>query len=229
MTVSPASGIQYPVSSIAMNIEIIERCRLKRGGMLRGTYAEIRGSRMKVYAGAWAFYVPGLGAKILHSFQGSCHCIHATAPGRREVFEGTARLHDRRYSLDEWHRAYYTDVSRRAAENYVAARRLHDCGLGPAVAGCVAVPSFESFYAAGASHSFGILVEDLRRYPRRRPVTLAQLESAGVAPDRTASCIRQQIRGYVSDLNSVVGVTPVDAEAEVLAVQYQLERACNRC
>jgi len=212
-----------------MNIEIIEQCHLKRRGMLRGTYAEIGRSRLKAHTGAWAFYVPRIGAKILHAFQGLCHCIHATAPGRREVFDGTAHLYDGRYSLDEWRSTYETAVSRRAAENYVAACRLHDCGLGPRVAGCVAVLRFESFYDAGASHSFGIVVEDLRRYPRRPTVTLEQLKSAGVNADRTSSCIRQPIRGYVSDLNSVVGVTPVNAEAEVLAVQYQLERACNRC
>lgn len=212
-----------------MNIEIIEQCHLKRRGMLRGTDAEIGRSRLKTHTGAWAFYVPRIGAKILHAFQGLCHCIHATAPGRREVFEGTARLHDGRYAQDEWRHAYETAVSRRAAENYVAARRLHDCGLGPRVAGCVAVLSLKASYDGDASCSFGILVDDLHRYPRRQPVTLKQLESAGVAPDRSASCLRQQIRGYVSDLNAVVGVMPLDAEDEVLATQYQLERACNRC
>lgn len=51
--------------------------------------------------------------------------------------------------------------------------------------------------------------------------------ATGVAPDRTQGCIRQQIRGYVSDLNSVVGVMPVDAESEVQLVQQQLERVCG--
>jgi len=212
-----------------MKIEVIERLRLKRRRMLRGTYAEIGGRRLTAYSGAWAFYVPRIGVKILHSFQGFCHCIHASAPRRHEVFEGVARLRGNRYALEEWRHAYETSVARRAAENYVAACRLYDHGLGPRVAGCVVALSLDAFYDDDALRSFGILVEDLRGYPHRQQVTLKQLKSAGVAPDRSASCIRQQIRGYVSDLNSVVGVMPVDAEAEVLEIHDQLERVCNRC
>ena len=74
---------------------------------------------------------------------------------------------------------------------------------------------------------FGIMVENLRNYSRKRPATLEQLEAAGVVPDRTSSCLRQQIRGYVSDLNSVVGVRPLAAEVEVQRVQRQLEDALS--
>lgn len=35
----------------------------------------------------------------------------------------------------------------------------------------------------------------------------------------------RQIRGYVSDLNSVVGVAPVDPEEDVRRVQRRFERA----
>lgn len=208
-------------------IRVVETCRLLPPRALRRRCAELDGARLKVNMGAWAFYVPRIGAKILHSFRGACHCIHATAPARDQLCEGKASLHDDRYSLDDWRRAYETSVARRAAENYIAACRLNACGLGPKVAGCIAVRRFESFYSPGASHSFGIVVENLAHYPRKRPATLEQLEAAGVLPDRTASCLRQQIRGYVSDLNSVVGVKPVAAEAEVQRIQQELEHALS--
>lgn len=214
-------------SLVEFEIRIVETCRLLPPRALRGGRAELEGVRLKVNMGAWAFYVPRIGAKILHSFQGACHCIHATAPARGQLFGGKASLHDGRYSLSDWLHAYETSVAHRAAENYIAARRLHACGLGPKVIGCVAVRSLESFYSPGASHSFGIVVENLGRYPRKRPATLEQLEAAGVVPDRTSSCLRQQIRGYVSDLNSVVGVKPVAAEVEVQAVQQELEHALS--
>ena len=206
-----------------LEIRIVDTCRLLPPRVLGRGRAEVDGLSVKVNMGAWAFYVPRIGAKILHSFRGACHCIHASAPARDQLSEDKAALHDCRYSLADWRRAYETSVVRRAAENYVAARRLHACGLGPKVTGCVAVRRFESFYAPGASHTFGIMVENLGQYPRKRPATLEQIEAAGVVPDRTSSCLRQQIRGYVSDLNSVVGVRPAAAEAEVQRVQQELE------
>jgi len=183
--------------------------------------------RMQARVGAWAFYVPSINAKILHSVNGACHCIHASALGKEEVFSGSVALPDGPYALADWRRAYGASVARRAAENYVAACRISEAGLGPKVTGCVAVGSFGPFYSGGSSWSFGIVVEDLRDYRRKPETTLDQLEAAGVAVDRSRSCIRQQISGYVSDLNSVVGVMPVDAEAEVRQVQQQLERACG--
>lgn len=214
-------------SEVEVEIRIVETCRLLPPRALRRGCAELDGVRLKVDMGAWAFYVPRIGAKILHAFRGACHCIHATAPARDQLFEGRASLHDLRYSLGDWRRAYETSLARRAAENFIAARRLYVHGLGPKVTGCVAVRRFESFYSSGASHSFGIVVENLARYPRKRPATLQQIEAAGVVPDRTASCLRQQIRGYVSDLNSVVGVKPVAAEAEVQRIQQALEHALS--
>jgi len=210
-----------------IEIQVFRNCRLLPRRALRRACAEVDGVRLKVNIGAWAFYVPRIGAKILHSFRGACHCIHATAPERGQLFEGEASLHDGRYALSDWRQAYETSVAHRAAENYIAARRLHACGLGPKVIGCVAVRSLESFYSPGVSHSFGVMVENLRNYSRKRRATLEQLEAAGVVPDRTSSCLRQQIRGYVSDLNSVVAVKPVAAEIEVMHVQLELEHALS--
>ncbi|MDT8409210.1 MAG: hypothetical protein RQ741_06400 [Wenzhouxiangellaceae bacterium] len=210
-----------------MKIDVIETCRLLPWRVMPGGRVAIDGVRMQAKVGAWAFYVPSIHAKILHSVDGTCHCIHATAPGRETVFEGHAPPGYDRYTAADWHRAYATRVARRAAENYIAARRLHDCGLGPRVTACVAVRNYQPFYSPKPSHSFGIVVEDLRTYPKRPSVTLAQFESAGVAADRTRSCLRQPIRGYVSDLNSVVGVMPVDAAREVQEIQQRLEDALN--
>lgn len=215
------------MAGVVMKIDVIESGHLlSPRALLRGRVV-LDGVRLRAKVGGWAFYIPRINAKILHSVAGNCHCIHASAPQRDRIFSGTAALRHECYSLAEWCQAYDTSVARRAAENCIAAKRLHDAGLGPKVTGCVAVRSFEPYYSRDPTHSFGIVVEDLRGYRRKSRATLEQLEAAGVAADRTQSCIRQQIRGYVSDLNSVVGVMPVDAEAEVQQVQQQLERVCG--
>lgn len=210
-----------------MKIEIMESCRLQAPRGILRCRAVVDGLSFRAKVGAWSFYIPELNAKILHSVHGNCHCIHATAPGRDDLCESTAVAGSDQYSIADWRRAYTTSAARRAAENYIAARRLHDCGLGPKVTGCVAVRRFDAYYCRSASRSFGLTVEDLRNYPRKAKATLEQIEAAGIVADRTRSCLRQQIRGYVSDLNSVVGVMPVDAEMEVRQIQRQLERACK--
>ncbi|MEX2498068.1 MAG: hypothetical protein WD397_04235 [Wenzhouxiangellaceae bacterium] len=210
-----------------MKIDVIESCHLLSPRALLRDRVVLDGVRLWAKVGGWAFYVPAINAKILHSVAGNCHCIHASAPRRDQIFSGTVVLRHDRYSVSDWRRAYDTSVARRAAENCIAAQRLHDAGLGPKVIGCIAVRSFESYYSRAPTYSSGIVVEDLRGYPRKSRATLDQLEAAGVAADRSRSCIRQQIRGYISDLNSVVGVMPLDAEAEVLQVQQQLARACG--
>jgi len=210
-----------------MRIEVIESCRLQAPRIFMGSRAVVDGGMFRAMVGAWAFYIPRLNAKILHSVDGNCHCIHAHAPARDRVFDATAVIRGSRYSLGDWRRAYARSAARRAAENYVAALRLYRCGLGPNVTGCVVVKNFEPYYGRGACRSFGILVDDLRGYPRRTRATAEQIEAAGVIVDRSRSCLRQQIRGYVSDLNSTVGVMPVDAEAEVRQIERQLEHACG--
>lgn len=210
-----------------MKIDVIDSCRLlPPRALLRGRVV-LNGVRVRAKVGGWTFYIPAINAKILHSVEGSCHCIHASAPRRDQVFSGTAVLRHDQYSLAQWCQAYDTSVARRAGENFIVAQRLHAAGLGPKVTGCVAIRSFEPYYSLEPTYSSGLVVEDLRGYRRKSRATLDQLEAAGVTADRNRSCIRQQIRGYVSDLNSVVGVMPVDAEAEVLQVQQQLERACG--
>lgn len=207
-----------------MDIEIIESCHLDAPRMFYGCRAVVDGVSHSADIGAWTFYISELNAKILHSFHGRCHCIHRSAPDRDRVEKGSAVIRDDRYSLTDWRAIYGKTAARRTAENYITALRLQDRGLGPKVTGCIAVRDFTAFYCPEPSRTYGLLVGDLGGYRRKPRTTLAQLESAGLAPDRSLSCLRQQIRGYVSDLNSVVGVIPVDAEEDVRRVQHRLER-----
>jgi hypothetical protein len=71
------------------------------------------------------------------------------------------------------------------------------------------------------------LVDDLRSYRRKKETTEEEMLACGVRPDKSKSCLRQQIRGYVSDLNSVVGVMPLNAEAEIAGFEAELNRAIS--
>lgn len=73
----------------------------------------------------------------------------------------------------------------------------------------------------------GIIVDNLQRYTPKDETTESAMRVAGVEPDRLRSCIRQQINGYVSDLNSVVGVMPMNAEQEVSDIEEALIAAIS--
>jgi hypothetical protein len=179
------------------------------------------GRRLAIKRGNWAFYVPELKAKILHARNGNRFCLHASRPSADllESGDGAQRLGP--YCLQDWRDALSTSVLRRAAENYTSAKRLAAAGVGPAVNGCLVVRALD--YGDGnPSLSAGIHIADLTAYARRRPAQLEDLARAGVTLDRIRSALRQQIRGYVSDLDSVIGVYPIDAEDEVRAVEDRL-------
>ena len=53
---------------------------------------------------------------------------------------------------------------------------------------------------------------------------LDELMAAGVMPDRVLSCVREQIKGYVSDLNSVVGVTPSESNSLVAEIEEYVRK-----
>ena len=61
----------------------------------------------------------------------------------------------------------------------------------------------------------GIFTEDVTRLPEKQDASEEDVMACGVQVDRIKSCVRQQLNGYVVDLNSVVGVVPVDADDEV--------------
>ncbi len=66
------------------------------------------------------------------------------------------------------------------------------------------------------------MVEDIRNLQPKKNATEEEIIAAGVTLDGLKSCFRQQINGYVSDLNSVVGVMPVDAEQEIEEILSRL-------
>jgi len=186
-------------------------------------HAILDGTAHPCRRGAWAVWIPELEIKFLNSVDGRLACGHPEAP-RREVVLGSS---DHApvpgpYNLSDWRAAYRTGVARRAAENAVAAERLHRAGLGPRLLGlCVARRLVDDGRLDGG-FAAGIMVEDARRLPAKAPARDEDMERAGIRPDRIRSAIRQQVNGYVVDLNSVVGVMPLDAEEEIASIEAQI-------
>lgn len=200
-------------------ITLIERC------IVRGDRCEIDGEIHPVYRGCLACYVPDLGFKLLYGVGGKLHCIHGSAPDRQTLFAGRAAISGRAYTAADWLAAFSKKITRRAAENCVAATRLSSAGLGPAVRGCVAVREFIFDDSIPPGESAGVCIDNLETYRRKRETTTREMIRAGVEPDRIRSALRQQIRGYVSDLNSVVGVMPINADGEVVRLETALDSA----
>jgi hypothetical protein len=99
---------------------------------------------------------------------------------------------------------------------------LHAAGLGPRPLGICHVRRFSGNFLGAWSETTGILIEDIGKLPPKPEATETEILAAGVTLDGIKSCVRQQIRGYVSDLNSVLGVMPVAAECEIEAILSQL-------
>jgi hypothetical protein len=113
-------------------------------------------------------------------------------------------------------------VSRRAAENAVAARRLHAAGLGPRVLGLCIALRLRDGARIDKGFAAGFLSEDVLRLPPKPPAGEQEFLAAGVSLDRLGSAIRQQVNGYVVDLNAAVGVIPTGAEDEVAALEARI-------
>jgi hypothetical protein len=132
--------------------------------------------------------------------------------------------------VDDWKQALNKNTRRRAVENYLAASRLHAAGLGPQPLGLCHVRDFSYRLFGDSSETAGIIIGDIRKLPPKADATEEQIIAAGVTIDGIRSCVRQQIHGYVSDLNSVVGVMPVDAEREIEAMlDHFSERLAETC
>lgn len=200
-------------------ITLIHRC------IVRGDKCEIDAKIYPVHRGRWACYIPDLGLKLLYGVGGQVHCIHGSAPDRQTLFAGQASISGRTYTAADWLAAFSKKVTRRAAENYVAASRLASAGIGPAVRGCVVVRKFTFDDAIAPGKSAGVCVDNLETYGNKRDTTKREMIRAGVEPDRIRSSLRQQIRGYISDLNSVVGVMPLNADGEVVRLETALDSA----
>jgi len=173
--------------------------------------------------GAWATWIPAIGAKFLNSIDGRLNCLHRNAPPRDEVLRPEATDRDfGRYSREEWRRAYTTSVSWRAAENAVAAQRLHAAGLGPRVLGLCVALRFRDGARTDSSFAAGFLCEDVLLLPPKPPASEDEFLAAGLRLDRLGSAIRQQVNGYVIDLNAAVGVNPVSADDDVASLEAQI-------
>lgn len=198
----------------------IARSRFRSTG---ASHVMLDGRPYACVRGAWAIWIPALQTKFLNSLDGKLACVSRKAPPR-EAVSGSGRWGS--YTLQAWHRAYETSVSRRVAENVVAATRLHAAGLGPQVLGLCLARRFRDGVRSD-SFAAGFMVEDAASKAPRPPATQAQLIAAGVRPDQIDSAVRQQVNGYVVDLNSVIGVVPIDAEAEVAALEARIAAAMS--
>lgn len=180
-------------------------------------FVKMNGRKYSCEVGAWAFYIPELELKILHAVQDKVHCTHSTAPNRSIIDSHSAtELKNNRYTIEEWIAAFTKTALCRAIENYVAASLLNRHGLGPKVNGLCFVKQFIAPYGNGTpSATAGFYPENLKGYPKKQVTSRNQLIQASVRPDKIESCLRQQIRGYVSDLNSVVGVMPIAHEVVI--------------
>jgi hypothetical protein len=178
--------------------------------------------------GAWALWIPALQVKLLNSIDGKLACLSRKAPPRKAL-QGSGPLAGQwgRYPLEAWRQAYETPIGRRVAENVVAAQRLHNAGIGPRVLGLCLARRFRDGPRLDRSFAAGFMVENAALKPQGPTATWSQLIDAGVRPDQINSAVRQQVNGYVVDLNSVIGVVPVDAEAEVAAVEAQIAAAMS--
>jgi hypothetical protein len=200
-----------------INILQFDKARLCLGWFLYG------GRFFKVLEGAWNFYVPALNIKLAYTRDGNVHCLRPVTPPFGELMSGAfdgKRIGQ--YSADDWKQALGKSTRRRAAENYIAAHRLHAAGLGPKPFGIIYVRNFAYKFSIKKSETAGIMIENILNLAPKKNATEENIVAAGVMPDRLKSCIRQQINGYVSDLNSVVGVMPLDAEQEIAEIVSRL-------
>lgn len=182
------------------------------------------GRVMESRVGAWAVWLPEVRCKFLHSFEGRVHCLHSSAPSRDRALESSEPLDTAigKYMLAEWRAAFSKTALRRVAEIVVAAERLHRARLGPGVLGVCFASSLTFERRIDAFGAIGVRLEDVHELPAKPPATEVEVRAAGVRPDKILSCVRQQVNGYVVDLNSVVGVVPEDGEREVDEVEARI-------
>ena len=207
---SPPTCIVY--STIALNTWT-KRCR-------------IDGRLYDSHLGKWMFYNPALQEKYFHVRSGNIDSTARSRPSERQLAEMSEDELSGRYPISVWKEALSTPISRRLAEIWIASNRLHRNGLGPEPGSLVIARQYKrNFRAYGPTA--GMKIGDARLLAPREPVTQEEMIAAGVRPDRYLSCVRQTINGYVSDLCSVVGVVPIDAEDEVAALAGHIDGLLN--
>ncbi len=193
----------------------IERVRTLDLDSSRQT-AHIDGRSCAAKLGCWMFYVPGLEAKFFHARNGCIDCTHDARPPAEALRQPDRALG--RYLASEWSRALSTSTTRRLAETWLTSARLWQAGLGPQPLGLCFAKSFKTDGEA-LGPTCGFLTENVFRLPRKLRCREEHIRRAGVRPDKIRSCVRQQVRGYVIDLCSVVGCIPDNADTEIAGLE----------
>ncbi|MBW8319214.1 MAG: hypothetical protein K0M47_07630, partial [Rhizobium sp.] len=176
--------------------------------------------------GKWMFYNPALQEKYFHVRSGNIDSTARSRPSERQLVEMSEHELSGRYPISVWKEALSTPISRRLAEIWIASTRLHRKGLGPEPGSLVIARQYKRNFR-GYGPTAGLKIGDARGLAPRAPVTQEEMKAAGVQPDRYLSCVRQTINGYVSDLCSVVGVVPIDAEDEVRELAEHIDGLLN--
>jgi len=177
--------------------------------------------------GHWMFYLPQTGEKFFHAKSGRTECIHPTRPSDEALSRIWA---NETYSSSEWRTALTAPIERRLAELWVASERLWKAGLGPQATGLTFAENFRRD-GEQLGPTVGLISENVDALPAKEDCRDEDMLAAGVRPDRIRSSIRQQLRGYVIDLTSVVGVQPIDGEGDIRQALRWIEssRAGQTC
>lgn len=183
---------------------------------VRAESAVLDGVRQPARFGCWMYYLPERQAKLFHAADGRIDCTHAARPDEETLGQPDRPLG--RYRLDDWRRALTTPLERRLAEIWLVSVRLWKAGLGPQPLGVCFVRHVERDGRA-LGPTCGLLTQNVFQLPRKLNCTLAHVRQAGVVPDQILSCVRQQVRGYVVDLCSVVGCVPAGADDDVARLE----------
>lgn len=182
----------------------------------------IDGTLYDVHLGKWMFYNPARQEKYFHVRAGKIDSTARSRPTDRQLAEMDDSEFSGRYPVSVWKEALSTPIARRLAEIWIASQRLHGAGLGPRPGSLIVARNYKrNFRSYGPTA--GLQIENARLLQPRTPVTQEEMIAAGVRPDRYLSCVRQTINGYVSDLCSVVGVVPIDAEEEIAALTLHID------
>ncbi len=188
-------------------------------------HISIDGERMRCFSGAWCTYVPALELKILYANAGRLVCLRNGVPNSPDMLSDEEDYGI--YTMDDWRAALQKDVIERGAENFVAARLLAANGLGPWPYGMCVIKQLKLPNVSTPGCSVGMYITNVHRLKRRERVTESEFKQAGVLLDKLGSSLREQIRGYVSDLNSVVGSRPAGHETEIAALSSVMKQVMD--
>ena len=132
------------------------------------------------------------------------------------------------YSADDWRSALSQCIFTKAATNYVIINKLYQSGLGPEPLGFSVAKFVNDDLGLINGPAVGVNVANIKKLRTKPDATIDDLTKAGIITDKINSAIRQQIKGYVSDLNSVVSVSLMEHDdaikdlAEMLRASFKM-------